>query len=169
MSTDRALSHFEAHKAAYLNDLETLVRIPSVSFPGFDPAHVRKSAEAVASLLKERGFSFHTEPGDQVREVRVKKLRLAVMGHRGATLDFNAGHIRYGNNVYDFMEPALRGYRMPLANVNVDVATIQMVFAWPSGPRTLTFDLWPDSCNLRDAPEHLVAKRCLRRWELACA
>lgn len=56
MSTDRALSHFEAHKAAYLNDLETLVRIPSVSFPGFDPAHVRKSAEAVASLLKERGF-----------------------------------------------------------------------------------------------------------------
>lgn len=56
MSTDQALRHFSAHRDAYLDDLKELVRIPSVSFPGFDPAHVRKSAEATAALLKKRGF-----------------------------------------------------------------------------------------------------------------
>jgi acetylornithine deacetylase/succinyl-diaminopimelate desuccinylase-like protein len=56
MSTDKALFHFESQKHAYLEDLKALVRIPSVSFPGFDPARVRSSAEATARLLKDRGF-----------------------------------------------------------------------------------------------------------------
>jgi acetylornithine deacetylase/succinyl-diaminopimelate desuccinylase-like protein len=56
MSTDKALAHFEAQKNSYLEDLKQLVRIPSVSFDGFDPAHVRRSAEATARLLKSRGF-----------------------------------------------------------------------------------------------------------------
>ena len=37
-------------------DLEDLVRIPSVSAPGFDAAEVRRSAEAVRALLEARGF-----------------------------------------------------------------------------------------------------------------
>jgi acetylornithine deacetylase/succinyl-diaminopimelate desuccinylase-like protein len=56
MSTDKALAHFEAQKNSYLEDLKQLVRIPSVSFDGFDPANVRASAEATARLLKSRGF-----------------------------------------------------------------------------------------------------------------
>src|SRR3954462_8317746 len=56
MSTDKALSHFSSNKKTFLEDLKTLVRAPSVSFPGFDPQQVRKSAEATAELLKKRGF-----------------------------------------------------------------------------------------------------------------
>lgn len=56
MSTEKALSRFTAQKTEYLDDLKDLVRIPSVSFPGFDPANVRASAEATAKLLKKRGF-----------------------------------------------------------------------------------------------------------------
>src|SRR5438309_3110741 len=56
MSTDKALKHYSSQKSAYLDDLKSLVRIPSVSFPGFDAAFVRKSAEATAALLKKRGF-----------------------------------------------------------------------------------------------------------------
>lgn len=56
MSTDRALQQFENARSEYLEDLKTLVRIPSVSFEGFDPAEVRRSAEATAALLRKRGF-----------------------------------------------------------------------------------------------------------------
>lgn len=56
MSTDKALARFASQKTAYLDDLKQLVRIPSVSFAGFDPKHVRASAEATAALLKKRGF-----------------------------------------------------------------------------------------------------------------
>ncbi|MBZ4394366.1 M20/M25/M40 family metallo-hydrolase [Myxococcus sp. AS-1-15] len=56
MSIDQALSHFESQKNAYLEDLMALVRIPSVSFPGFDAARVRQSAEATSRLLRDRGF-----------------------------------------------------------------------------------------------------------------
>lgn len=42
---------FEAHVA----NLENLVRIPSVSWPAFDPAHLDTSAEAVAGLLRDTG------------------------------------------------------------------------------------------------------------------
>ena len=56
MTSLKALSRFEGQKQEYLEDLKTLVRIPSVSFDGFDKALVRKSAEATAVLLKKRGF-----------------------------------------------------------------------------------------------------------------
>ena len=38
------------------SQLEDLIRIPSVSAAGFDPAEVRRSAEATARLLREAGF-----------------------------------------------------------------------------------------------------------------
>ncbi|RGE18841.1 dipeptidase [Leucobacter sp. wl10] len=38
-----------------MGDLERLVRIPSVSWPAFDPAHVAASAAAIAELLRETG------------------------------------------------------------------------------------------------------------------
>ena len=37
-------------------DLSDLVRIPSVSWDGFDPDHVARSAEAVAALLRDLGL-----------------------------------------------------------------------------------------------------------------
>ncbi len=52
----RALAHFESKRQQHLDDLQTLVRIPSVSFAGFPAAEVRHSAEATAHLLRQRGF-----------------------------------------------------------------------------------------------------------------
>ena len=56
MSLQNALDHYGKNKSRYLEDLKTLVRIPSVSFAGFDAGLVRKGAEATAKVLKERGF-----------------------------------------------------------------------------------------------------------------
>ena len=55
-ATEKALAHFDSNKATYLEELKRLVRIPSVSFEGFDPTKMRESAEATAALLNERGF-----------------------------------------------------------------------------------------------------------------
>ncbi|MBE9940427.1 dipeptidase, partial [Cellulosimicrobium cellulans] len=37
-------------------DLESLVRVPSVSNAAFDQAHVAASADAVAALLRDAGL-----------------------------------------------------------------------------------------------------------------
>ena len=52
----KALQHYEQAKASYLDELKKLVRIPSVSFPGFPEAEVARSAEAAADVLRRSGF-----------------------------------------------------------------------------------------------------------------
>lgn len=52
-----AAAHFaENNFSQYLEKLKTLVRIPSISFNGFPPEEVKRSAEATAALLKEEGL-----------------------------------------------------------------------------------------------------------------
>jgi acetylornithine deacetylase/succinyl-diaminopimelate desuccinylase-like protein len=55
--TDLALAHYQGNASSYLEELKTLVRIPSVSFPGFPAAEVKRSAEAVAELLRRFGLA----------------------------------------------------------------------------------------------------------------
>ena len=52
-----ALEYHDSNKSDFLADLKDLVRIPSVSFPGFDAAPVRRCAEAVAALLRKSGLT----------------------------------------------------------------------------------------------------------------
>ena len=56
-------------------ELETLIAIPSVSFPGFDPGAVRDSADAVAGLMRKAGL-------DAVRLLEVAQAPPAVYGER---------------------------------------------------------------------------------------
>src|SRR5438445_10456175 len=50
-----ALGHHEKNQRTYLEELKKLVRIPSVSFEGFDKQQVRKSGEATCDLLRRIG------------------------------------------------------------------------------------------------------------------
>ena len=52
-----ALAHFNKKRSAYLDDLKELVRIPSISFPGFDPEPVRRSAEFTSRMLSATGLT----------------------------------------------------------------------------------------------------------------
>jgi acetylornithine deacetylase/succinyl-diaminopimelate desuccinylase-like protein len=53
---EKALAHHAAHQGEYLEELKKLVRIPSVSFEGFDKQQVRKSAEATCDLMRRKGL-----------------------------------------------------------------------------------------------------------------
>ena len=60
MSVERALESYRDNRRSHLDDLATLVRIPSVGFEGFDHTELRRSAAAVAAILKSRGLE-HVE------------------------------------------------------------------------------------------------------------
>jgi acetylornithine deacetylase/succinyl-diaminopimelate desuccinylase-like protein len=72
---DLALAHYEKNAAIYLDELKRLVRIPSVSFAGFPDIEVGRSADAVAELLKRRGF-------EKVEVLRVEGAHPYVFGER---------------------------------------------------------------------------------------
>lgn len=57
------------------SELEAMVKIPSVSAPGFDPAHVRRSAEFVADLLRDAGL-------DDVHLLELEGAHPAVYGEK---------------------------------------------------------------------------------------
>ncbi len=52
----RSIQYLEKNFEVFLEDLKTLSRIPSVSFPGFPEAELQKSAEAVSDLMRNRGL-----------------------------------------------------------------------------------------------------------------
>jgi acetylornithine deacetylase/succinyl-diaminopimelate desuccinylase-like protein len=66
-----ALTHFDKARSSYLDDLKELVRIPSISFPGFDPAPVRESGvhlpDALASGLTDVRI---LDPGEGILQFR---------------------------------------------------------------------------------------------------
>jgi acetylornithine deacetylase/succinyl-diaminopimelate desuccinylase-like protein len=72
---DLALAHYEKNAANYLDELKRLVRIPSVSFDGFPPLEVQRSATAVAELLRRRGF-------ERVEILEVEGAHPYVLGER---------------------------------------------------------------------------------------
>jgi len=53
---NKAAAKIQENFSQYLDDLKTLVRIPSVSFAGFPASEVNRAAQAVAELMKKRGL-----------------------------------------------------------------------------------------------------------------
>ena len=53
---EKALAHHASNEKTYLEELKKLVRIPSVSFEGFDRAQVKRSGQATCDLLQRIGM-----------------------------------------------------------------------------------------------------------------
>jgi len=118
--------------------------------------------------LRSRDFQFVLEPEDGVLEVRVKRLKLKIMGssHR-VTLEASAR--RDPKEVYDLLERVLKGLDVSDDVLHVASVGLQLVFPGKGTRResTMMFDVsHPNSCSLRDEPKHLIAKNLLKRWGL---
>jgi hypothetical protein len=120
--------------------------------------------------LKTRGFGFPTDPEDGVEDVRVRKLRLSVLGGHKRRIWLEADPDGAREDVYDMMEQYLDVRNLPSSLVNVTVATLSMKIAPLATEKggTVTFDVsFPNSSNLKsEKRERLrdIAGKYLKRW-----
>jgi acetylornithine deacetylase/succinyl-diaminopimelate desuccinylase-like protein len=82
------------------SDLDGLIRIPSVSAPGFDPAEVRRSAEATREILEGAGLH-------DVRFLEVEGAHPAVLGTKPAPEGAPTVLLYAHHDVQPFGDPAL--------------------------------------------------------------
>jgi hypothetical protein len=118
--------------------------------------------------LRSREFDFPTDPEDEVREVRVKSLRLSLVGPGFGRITLESDARTRRGDIYDLMDKALSHNRLSVETVNVTLAKMQVTFGASGRPKPITFQIsYPDSCNLKDKPEHLKIKDYLKRWGIA--
>ncbi len=134
----------------------------------------RNSVPYNLNVLKNRDFSFPTDPADRVQDVKVNSLRLSLVGNPRKRITFEMGPKDSNGAIYDFMESAIHEQRLPPSMVDVSSAVIQMVFdnanARGRDTKSVSFRIsYPNSCNLKDSPEELVAKKYLKEWKLDCS
>ena len=131
----------------------------------------RNSVPYVLDGLKNRGFAFPTDPADGVKDVRVRELRLSIVGNERKRITFEVPPKGAQTDIHDLVKQALHEQRLPLSMVNVTSAVIQIRINNMSGngraEKTVSFRIAaPDSCNLKDKPEHMLARKYLKAWGL---
>lgn len=119
--------------------------------------------------LKDKNFRFVTDPKDNIEKVAIKMLQLRLKGVEKQRITYEAYSTLTEQPVYALMDKALDEENVPLDELDVTKAKIQVVFAPVDGRRgkTVSFELgWPNRCTLKDDPLHQVVKRYLREWGL---
>jgi hypothetical protein len=136
-----------------------------------DPAKDERVYEL--NKLKRRDFSFVYDSDSGIQDVRVKLLRLSLLGERGSRITIEADPSRRREAIYDLLDQvvvggsetgAAVGPRIPLALVNVTRAGIQALFAKEGkrGRPTRTFFLsYPNACTLGQDGKDAVLRRML--------
>jgi len=121
------------------------------------------------NILKSADFGFLTEPADGIEEVRVRRLRLSILGNSKRRIILEANPNGSVNDVYEMMDSYLNKDNIPHALVNVTQATLEFRLAGEGDnrPKKFNFDIsYPSSCNLKSKPEkyHFLGEKYLRRW-----
>ncbi len=121
--------------------------------------------------LLDRDFPFVTEPEDGVAEVRVRRLRLNIMGQHTKRMTLEAGARDHPKSIYDLLDDVLAGDRILRDLLTVQGAGLRMVFRPDARNRrpVLSFSVSsPDSCSLKHNldPRHETARKCLKRWSI---
>lgn len=162
--------------------LELFARVPAKLKPRIEEIFARtmlgvelddwKPDAYELNQLKNRGFTFVTDPDDCVR-VHIRRLRLAVKNsRRRLTVEADTG--KAAHDIYDMMDEVLNKERLPLSSVNVTMATLCFEFLPIDGRKagSMTFEVaYPYTCNLRNhRPDRVeLATKYLKRWGIDAA
>jgi hypothetical protein len=118
--------------------------------------------------LMDRDLPLAVEAEDGVETVRVKRLRLRVLGAIKRSVTLEAESVADPKAVYDLLNDALTNSDLGTETLQLTGVGFQLEFR-PNERgkrRKLTFDVgYPNSCSLHDGdPLHDVAGKLLRRW-----
>lgn len=118
--------------------------------------------------MMDRHFPFPTEVDDSVETVRVKRLRLRVIGTGRRTITLEADSLTDPKAVYGMLEDLLANSDLGAEALQLTGVGLQLVFRRNERgrQRKLTFDVGhPNACSLHDGdPLHEIAQKLLRRW-----
>jgi hypothetical protein len=120
--------------------------------------------------LKARDFGFATDPADGIEQVRLRKLRLSILGGGKRRITLEADAESGPEDIYDMLDECLDRDHLPDALINVTQA--QFHFRWfhagEGRQKTLTFDVsFPNRSNLKSVKREelrLVGEKYLKLW-----
>ena len=118
--------------------------------------------------LMDRHFPLPTEADDGVETVKVKRLRLRVIGAAKRTITLEADSLTDPRAVYGMLDDLLANSDLGAEALQLTAVGLQLIFR-PNERgkrRTLSFDVgYPNACSLHDGhPLHDVARKLLQRW-----
>ena len=108
--------------------------------------------------LKSRSFRFATEPEDGIEEVRIRKLRLSILGGAKRRIMLEADPTAGPDDIYDMLDECLNRDNLPDALINVTHGLLH--FRWhhtgQGRQKTSTIDVsFPNTSNLMSKREEL--------------
>ncbi len=119
------------------------------------------------SGLLDADFSFPHDPADGIQDVRVRKLRLSLLGGGNRRITLEANVRNHPKAVYELLDDVLAGGRIPRGVINVMHAGLQIVFRPDESGRATTLSFYisyPNSLSLKYDPKDLIARKYLKEW-----
>jgi len=118
--------------------------------------------------LKDPKFEFVTEPSDGIFNVQLRAIQFSLPQKETGRITFELLPYAGSGNVHELIARALNQVSWQLDDLRVDQVKIKVTFLQgTSRPKTVTFNISPNSCNLKEhVTEHATIKRYLRRWEI---
>jgi len=151
------------------NEIERLQEIFCQTILGLKDLPDEQAKHYDLSKLKDKNFSFVTDPQDGIDNVIIKMLRLDLPGIGRRRITFEAGPSNGKQPVHSLIEQALNKAKVPLDKTVVAKAKLQFKFAPRDRKKgkTLTFEISiPDRCTLKDDPLDQIAKKYIQQWGL---
>lgn len=151
------------------DEIEALQEIFCLTILGLEGLPDEKGKHYDLSKLKNKNFSFVTDPQDGIDNVVIKMLRSDLPGLGNRRITFEASSKSGEQPVHTLIEQALNKAKISLDKTLIAKAKLQFKFAAREGKKgkTLTFEISiPDRCTLKDDPLDQIAKKYIERWGL---